>query len=82
MKPRSIEESKRSRVGHRAPFNHADKREAEEVLAKADRVDGETWAAGLERAGRALGRKEPRGGKPPASATKEKLFSNATDITR
>src|SRR5215468_12642925 len=46
-KPRSLEEIKsdiRSRVGHRAPFNHADKNEAEEVLSKLNSVDGEVWA--------------------------------------
>src|SRR4030095_14264660 len=47
-KPRTLEEIKsdiRSRVGHRAPFNHADKTEAEEVLSKLNSVDGEVWAA-------------------------------------
>src|SRR5262245_46705684 len=46
-KPRSLEEIKddiRSRVGHRSPFNHADKRETEEALIKLTRVDGEIWA--------------------------------------
>ena len=47
-KPRTLEEIKsdiRSRVGHRAPFNHADKKEAEEVLSKLNSVEGEVWAA-------------------------------------
>ena len=47
-KPRTLEEIKndiRSRVGHRAPFNHADKQEAEEVLSKLNSVDSEAWAA-------------------------------------
>src|SRR5262245_41686122 len=46
--PRTLEEIKsdiRSRVGHRAPFNHADKEEAEEVLSKLNSVEGEVWAA-------------------------------------
>jgi esterase FrsA len=46
-KPRTLAEIKndiRGRVGHRAPFNHADKQEAEEVLAKLCSVDGEAWA--------------------------------------
>ncbi|HSF59344.1 MAG TPA: alpha/beta fold hydrolase [Candidatus Binatia bacterium] len=46
-KPRTLEEIKndiRSRVGHRSPFNHADKREAEQALAKLTSVDGELWA--------------------------------------
>src|SRR5262249_10429220 len=46
-KPRTLEEIKsdiRSRVGQRAPFNHADKEEAEEVLSKLNSVDGEVWA--------------------------------------
>jgi esterase FrsA len=47
-KPRSLEEVKddiRSRVGHRAPFNHADSHESEEALAKLPNFDGENWAA-------------------------------------
>jgi hypothetical protein len=43
-KPRTLEEIKndiRSRVGHRAPFNHADKQEAEEALAKLTGIEGE-----------------------------------------
>jgi esterase FrsA len=46
--PRSLEEVKndiRSRVGHRAPFLHADKTEAEEALAHMPTLEGETWAA-------------------------------------
>jgi len=46
-KPRTLDEIKndiRSRVGHRSPFNHADKQEAEEALAQLTSVDGETWA--------------------------------------
>jgi esterase FrsA len=47
-KPRAIEEIKsdiRSRVGRRAPFNHADPSETEEALAKLDNFEGEAWAA-------------------------------------
>jgi esterase FrsA len=47
-KPRSLEEVKediRSRIGHRAPFNHADSHESEEALAKLPNFDGENWAA-------------------------------------
>src|SRR5438128_2013094 len=47
-KPRTLDEIKndiRSRVGHRSPFNHADKQEAEEALAQLTSVDGETWAS-------------------------------------
>jgi esterase FrsA len=46
--PRTLEEVKndiRSRVGHRAPFLHADKSEAEEALANMPTFEGETWAA-------------------------------------
>src|SRR6266542_3565753 len=46
--PRTLEEVKndiRSRVGHRAPFLHADKTEAEEALAHMPTLEGETWAA-------------------------------------
>ncbi|MGH7870916.1 MAG: alpha/beta hydrolase family protein [Candidatus Binatia bacterium] len=46
-KARTIEEVKsdiRERVGRRAPFLHADKRESEEALAKIANFDGETWA--------------------------------------
>jgi esterase FrsA len=45
--PRTLEEVKndiRSRVGHRAPFLHADKTEAEEALANMTTFEGETWA--------------------------------------
>src|ERR671918_465020 len=45
---RTIEEIKsdiRSRLGQRAPFNHADKRESEEALAKLNDFEGENWAA-------------------------------------
>jgi acetyl esterase/lipase len=47
-KPRSLEEIKndiRARLGHRAPFLHAEKAEAEEALGKLSSVHGETWAA-------------------------------------
>lgn len=47
-KPRTLEQIKddiRNRVGHRAPFNHADKQEAEEALAKLSTLEGESWAA-------------------------------------
>jgi esterase FrsA len=47
-KPRTLENIKndiRSRVGHRAPFNHADKNEVEEALAKLKNLEGENWAA-------------------------------------
>ena len=60
---RTLEEIKndiRSRVGHRAPFNHADKQEAEEVLSKLNSVDGEAWAAVWNELG-ALGRKGQQG---------------------
>ena len=46
-KPRTLDEIKndiRSRVCHRSPFNHADKRETEEALGKLTSVDGEIWA--------------------------------------
>jgi esterase FrsA len=46
-KPRTLEEVKqdiRSRVGHRAPFLHADPLEVEEALARMSNVEGETWA--------------------------------------
>ncbi len=46
--PRTLEAIKndiRSRVGHRAPFLHADKADAEEALAKLSTVEGEPWAA-------------------------------------
>src|ERR1044071_2635929 len=46
-KPRTLEEIKkdiRGRIGHRAPFNHADQREAEQALAKITSLDGEVWA--------------------------------------
>ena len=47
-KPRTLDEIKddiRSRVGHRAPFNHADKHEAEEALTKLTSIEGELWAS-------------------------------------
>ena len=47
-KPRSLGEIKndiRSRVGHRAPFNHADPQEVEDALARLSSIDGEAWAA-------------------------------------
>jgi acetyl esterase/lipase len=47
-RPRTIDEIKsdiRSRLGHRAPFNYADKQESEEALAKLNDLDGENWAA-------------------------------------
>jgi esterase FrsA len=46
-KPRTLEDIKndiRSRVGHRAPFNHADKDEVEEALAELKNLEGENWA--------------------------------------
>jgi cephalosporin-C deacetylase-like acetyl esterase len=46
--PRKIEEVKsdvRGRIGHRAPFLHADRAEAEEALARITGFDGEQWAA-------------------------------------
>ncbi|MGZ8477030.1 MAG: alpha/beta hydrolase, partial [Candidatus Binatia bacterium] len=46
--PRTIEEVKndiRDRVGHRAPFLHADKAESEQALARMPDFEGETWAA-------------------------------------
>ncbi len=45
---RALEEIKkdiRSRIGHRAPFIHADKNESEEALAKLKSVEPELWAA-------------------------------------
>ena len=50
-RPRTLDDIKndiRSRVGHRAPFNHADKQEAEEAIAKLNSVEGEAWADRLE----------------------------------
>ena len=47
-RPRTLDDIKndiRSRVGHRAPFNHADKQEAEEAIARLNSVEGEAWAA-------------------------------------
>ena len=47
-KRRTLEEIKddiRSRIGHRAPFNHADKQEAEQALARLNNFQGENWAA-------------------------------------
>ncbi len=47
-KPRTLDEIKndiRGRVSHRAPFNHADKQEAEEALYKLHSLEGEVWAA-------------------------------------
>lgn len=52
--PRSLEDVKndiRSRIGHRAPFLHADKTEAEEALAKMPTFEGETWAAAWNQLG-------------------------------
>ena len=46
--PRTVEEVKndiRDRVGHRAPFLHADKAESEQALARMADFEGETWAA-------------------------------------
>jgi hypothetical protein len=46
--PRTIDEVKndiRERVGHRAPFLHADKAESEQALARIADFSGETWAA-------------------------------------
>src|SRR5215471_9863850 len=83
-KPRTLEEIKsdiRSRVGHRAPFNHADKEEAEEVLSKLNSVDGEVWAehgTSWEHGGR----KRPARRKPPAIARRRsKLTSSHTATT-
>jgi acetyl esterase/lipase len=48
MDPRPLEQIKndiRARIGHRAPFLHAETRETEEVLAKLPTLEGETWAA-------------------------------------
>ena len=53
-KPRTAEEVKndiRERVGHRAPFLHADKVEAEEALAHMSSFEGEVWAAAWNRLG-------------------------------
>jgi esterase FrsA len=47
-KTRPLEEIKQdicSRVGHRAPFNHADQDEVEGALAKLKNFEGENWAA-------------------------------------
>lgn len=47
-KPKTVEAVKadiRGRVGHRAPFLHADKAEADEALAKMSTFEGEAWAA-------------------------------------
>jgi esterase FrsA len=47
-KPRTLEEIKndiRSRVGQRAPFNYADKQEAEEALGKLITLEAELWAS-------------------------------------
>lgn len=44
---RSVDEIKddiRGRVGHRAPFLHADKQESEEALAKLKSIEPEAWA--------------------------------------
>jgi esterase FrsA len=46
-KPRALDGIKddiRSRVGHRAPFTHADKEETEEALARLTTLEGEQWA--------------------------------------
>lgn len=46
--PRTVEEVKndiRKRIGHRAPFLHANPEEAEQALAKMPNFEGETWAA-------------------------------------
>src|SRR5215471_9652389 len=80
-KPRTLEEIKsdiRSRVGHRAPFNHADKEEAEEVLSKLNSVDGEVWAGAWNE----LGARWPARRKPPAIARRRsKLTSSHTATT-
>ncbi len=47
-KRRTVDEIKddiRGRIGHRAPFIHADKSESEAILAKLDDFAGENWAA-------------------------------------
>ena len=54
-KPRTLDEIKddiRSRVGHRAPFNHADKHEAEEALTKLTSIEGEPWASAWNELGK------------------------------
>lgn len=52
--PRTLEEIKediRGRIGHRAPFLHADKSEAEEALARLTGLEGEPWAEAWSRLG-------------------------------
>lgn len=51
---RSLEEIKediRSRIGHRAPFIHAGKKESEEALAGLKSVEAEPWAEAWSRLG-------------------------------
>jgi esterase FrsA len=51
---RSLEEVKadiQSRIGHRAPFLHADKKEAEEALVQLKSVESEPWAEAWSRLG-------------------------------
>jgi esterase FrsA len=45
--PRKVDDVKddiRQRIGHRAPFLHADKSEAEEALARIQTFEGDQWA--------------------------------------
>jgi esterase FrsA len=52
--PRTLDEIKndiRGRVGHRAPFLHADKNEAEEALTKLPNFESESWAAAWNKLG-------------------------------
>ncbi|HXV81221.1 MAG TPA: hypothetical protein VEG60_15185, partial [Candidatus Binatia bacterium] len=66
-KPRTLEEIKndiRGRVGHRAPFNHADEQEAEEALSSLTSVEGEAWAAAWNKLG---ARWEEKAGKAEAA---------------
>jgi pimeloyl-ACP methyl ester carboxylesterase len=54
-KPRTLDEIKadiRSRIGHRAPFNHADREESEQALARLTSLDGELWAGAWSDLGR------------------------------
>ena len=72
-KPRTLEEIKndiRSRVGHRAPFNHADRQEGEEALAKLTTLEGEVWAAAWSELGtrwEEKARRAERAGEPDAA---------------
>src|SRR5262244_1882168 len=80
-KPRTLEEIKsdiRSRVGHRAPFNHADKEEAEEVLSKLNSVDGEVWAGAWNELG---ARWEEKARTAEAASNREEATSSHTATT-